>query len=52
MDIYVFQANFIRHFNTHITSKQLFFEKLKEKTKENYVKIKKYKIEISKNKLL
>ena len=52
MDIYVFQTNFIRHFNTHITNKQLFFEKLKEKIKENYVKSKNHKIEISKNKII
>ena len=52
MDIYVFQTNFIRHFNTNITNKQLFFEKLKEKIKENYVKSKNHKIEISKNKII
>ena len=51
MDIYVFQTSFIRHFNTHITDKELFLDKLKAKIKDNYSKSKDYKIEINAEKM-
>lgn len=51
MDIYVFQTSFIRHFNTHITDKELFLDKLKAKIKDNYSKSKDYKIKITGNKI-
>ena len=51
MDIYVFQTGFIRHFNTHIIDKQLFFEKLKEKINNNYSKLKDYKTLVKDDKI-
>ena len=51
MDIYVFQTNFIRHFNTHISDENTFINKLKEKIKNNYSNSKDYKIKITGNKI-
>ena len=57
MDIYVFQTNFIRHFNTHISDdthisdENIFINKLKEKIKNNYSNSKDYNIKITGNKI-
>lgn len=52
MDIYVFQTNFIRHFNTHINNQETFINKLQGKIKDNYSKSKDYKIEVNENKIV
>lgn len=52
MDIYVFQTNFIRHFNTHINNQKAFINKLQEQLTNNYSKLKDYKIEINENKII
>lgn len=52
MDIYVFQTNFIRHFNTHIINRTIFIRNLKEKIKQKHFKLKDYKVNINEDKII